>query len=90
MTATPILEALAKEFSTTAEHVHNVLEMLDAGLSAPYIGRIRRLECGNLTEGFIRRIARRRDELAELDRRRATILRMLENADDVLGSGRHD
>ena len=42
MTATHILETLAEEFSSKPEHVQNALTMLDAGLSAPFIGRFRR------------------------------------------------
>lgn len=78
MTSTHIVEHLSKEFSTSSEHVRATLEMIDAGLSAPYIGRVRRAETGGLSETMVRRLTRRRDELAELDRRRATILRMLE------------
>ncbi|MBK7643232.1 MAG: S1 RNA-binding domain-containing protein [Planctomycetes bacterium] len=78
MTATPILETLAKEFSANPEHVQNALTMLDAGLSAPFIARFRRKEIGELTESVIRRLKRIREELEELDRRRGTILRLLE------------
>ncbi len=78
MTATTILETLAKEFSAKPEHVQNALTMLDAGLSAPFIGRFRREEIGGLPESVIRRLKRAREELEELDRRRGTILRLLE------------
>lgn len=78
MTATPILETLAREFKTSVEHVGNALEMLDAGLSSPFIGRFRRDRVGSLSESFVRRMQRRRVELEELDRRRGTILRLLE------------
>ena len=78
MTAVPIVEALAHEFSVKPEFVLNVLTMLDAGLTAPFIGRFRRAEVAALTESQIRRLQRRRSELEELDRRRGTILRLLE------------
>jgi uncharacterized protein len=78
VTATPILETLAKEFSAKPEHVQNALTMLDAGLSAPFIARFRRQEIGDLGESVIRRLKRIREELEELDRRRGTILRLLE------------
>lgn len=78
MTATPILDRLAREFKATTEQVRNALEMLDAGLSAPFIGRYRRASVGALSESVIRRVRRRREELEELDRRRGTILRLLE------------
>lgn len=78
MTATPILETLAKEFKTSVEHVRNALEMLDAGLSSPFIGRFRRDRVGGLSESLLRRLDQRRRGLEELDRRRGTILRLLE------------
>lgn len=78
MTATPILESLAREFDARVEHVHNALEMLDAGLSAPFIGRFRRDLVGPLSESMIRRLAKSRQELEDLDRRRGTILRLIE------------
>ena len=83
MTATPILESLAREFSARPEHVQSALEMLDAGLCAPFIGRMRRGQVGPLTENAIRRLDRRRKELEELDRRRATILSILEREPHV-------
>jgi uncharacterized protein len=78
VTATPILDTLAREFSARPDHVQSALEMLDAGLCAPFIGRFRRDRVGPLTETAIRRLDRRRRELEELDRRRATILSILE------------
>lgn len=83
MTATPILETLAYEFSVSPDHVRSALEMLDAGLSAPFIGRFRRGSVDCLNESTIRRLRRRRQELEELDRRRGTILRMLEKEPSV-------
>lgn len=78
MTATPILETLAREFEASVEPIQRALEMLDAGLSAPFIGRFRRDHVQGLHESVIRRLDRRREELEELDRRKGTILRMLE------------
>ena len=89
VTATAILETLAREFEASPKHVQRVIEMIDAGLSAPFIGRFRRDDINALHESVIRRIDRRREELEELDRRRGTIKRMLERdgktTDDVLG-----
>ncbi len=79
MTSTQIVDHLAREFSTQPEFVRATLDMLDAGLSAPYVGRVRRAETGGFPESIVRRLARMRDELVELDRRRATIVRMLES-----------
>lgn len=86
MTATPILETLALEFDVGPDHVRNALEMLDAGLSAPFIGRFRRAPVAALSESMIRRLQRRRQELEDLDRRRGTILRLLEKEPSVTPS----
>lgn len=83
MTAQPILETLAKEFSTDVPSVQAVFEMIDAGLSAPFIGRFRRARTGAMSEIHVRRIQRRREELQELDRRRGTIVRALERIEDL-------
>ncbi|MEC8493927.1 MAG: Tex-like N-terminal domain-containing protein, partial [Planctomycetota bacterium] len=83
MTAQPILETLAKEFSTDVPSVQAVFEMLDAGLSAPFIGRFRRARTGAMSEAHVRRVQHRREELEELDRRRGTILRALERIEDL-------
>jgi uncharacterized protein len=77
VTSTPIVEHLAREFSVDAQHVRALLEMVDAGLRAPFIGRVRRAQTGELSEAQIRRLVHARGELEELDRRRGTILRML-------------
>lgn len=83
MTSIHIVEELAREFSISPEQVQSTLEMLDAGLRAPFIGRVRGPATGGLPERVVRLVAQRRDELAELDRRRGTILRSLE------GDGSH-
>jgi uncharacterized protein len=79
VTRAAIVETLAKDFHADAEIVRGVLEMLDAGLSATYVGHFRRGD-SKLTESVVRRLQRRREELEELDRRRGTILRMLTGA----------
>lgn len=86
MTSTQILEALAAEFSADVAHVRRALELLDAGLSAPYIGRCQRAETGNMPESVVRRIDRKRNAFAELDRRRATVLRMFDAAHNAAGT----
>jgi uncharacterized protein len=83
VTSIQILENLAKDFSCSAEHVRSALEMIDAGLTAPFIGRVRRAESGGMSESQVRHLDRTRKELEELDRRRGTILRLLEGVDSV-------
>lgn len=83
MSAQPILETLAREFSTDVPSVQAVFEMIDEGLTAPFIGRFRRSRTGAMSEVHVRRLQRRREELEELDRRRATVVRAMENAEGV-------
>ncbi len=83
MTVPPILHTLSVEFSASPEQVQRALEMLDAGLSAPFVGRFRRAEVGAIGEHGLRRLQRQRQELEELDRRRGTILRLLEKEPSV-------
>jgi uncharacterized protein len=78
VTAIAILETLAREFSIQFGEAQSVFEMLDAGLSAPFVGRFRRTQTGGLSESVVRRLQGRRTELEELDRRRGTIQRLLE------------
>jgi uncharacterized protein len=78
VTAAPILAQLAKESGIEAAAVQRVLEMVEAGLGATYVARFRRAEVGDVPEHVVRRLEQRRAELEELDRRRATIQRLVE------------
>ena len=78
MSAAAIVQTLAKEFAVGVEHAQRVLELLQAGNKAPYIARFRRVEIGDFTDGSIRRFARRVKQLEELDKRRASLLAIIE------------
>ncbi|MAF67364.1 MAG: hypothetical protein CMJ84_17120, partial [Planctomycetes bacterium] len=85
MTATPILETLARELKVKVDHITSAFEMIDAGLSPSFIGRFRRASVGAMLPSVLRRLASRREELVELDRRRGTILRSLEREEGTAG-----
>ncbi|MEQ1892064.1 MAG: Tex-like N-terminal domain-containing protein [Planctomycetota bacterium] len=78
MSAAAIVQTLAKEFAVGVEHAQRVLELLQAGNKAPYIARFRRSEIGDFTDGSIRRFARRVKQLEELDKRRTSLLGIIE------------
>jgi len=78
VSAAAIVETLAKEFAVGVQHAQRVLELLQAGNKAPYIARFRRAEIGDFTDGSIRRFARRVRQLEELDKRRGTLLGIIE------------
>ena len=75
--AAAIVRTLAKEFSIREEEARVVLELLAAGYRSSYMSRYRRADVGGLTESAIRRLDRRRKQLEEFERRRASLLRGL-------------
>lgn len=78
-----IPKTLAKELSLPLPQVEAALGLLAQGFLPPYIARVRRAEIGDLTEGKLRRIARRIEELETIEQRRANILRSLRAKDDA-------
>ncbi|MDG2143910.1 MAG: Tex-like N-terminal domain-containing protein, partial [Planctomycetota bacterium] len=68
---------LAKEFSLDEAAVTKTLGLLEAGYLAPYISRTCRDASGGLSETVIRRLGRANADLAELELRRANVLRSL-------------
>lgn len=87
MEATPaeslIPKTLAKELSLPVPQVEAALGLLAQGFLPPYIARVRRAEIGDISEGRLRRIARRAEELEVIELRRANILRSLRAKDDT-------
>ena len=72
-----IPKTLAKELSLAQPQVEAALGLLAQGLLPPYIARVCRDQVGDLSEGKLRRIARRAEELEIIELRRANILRSL-------------
>lgn len=83
MTDSPIVATLSKEFSISADSVAYLVDALSKGLLPPYLGRFAREHTGLAQEGLVRRFAHRLEQLEELERRRATILRTLEGLSGV-------
>jgi len=73
-----IAKTLAKEFSVEPEHAQRVFELLESGYKVPTITRYRRAEIGSFTEGTVRRFARRLKQIEELEKRRSTLLKSIE------------
>ena len=78
MSVAAIVETLSREFEIPREHAQRVHELLVSGYKAPYIARYRRAEVGAFTDGAIRRFARRLKQLEELELRRNSLLRSIE------------
>jgi uncharacterized protein len=73
-----IVETLAKEFSVDRDVAQRVFDLLTGGFKVPTIARYRRSEIGSLNDGTIRRFQRRMRHLEDLDKRRGTLLRSIE------------
>ena len=68
---------IAAELQLRAEQVARTLALHDEGSTVPFIARYRKEATGNLDEVAIQRILDRASELAELDDRRAAILKSI-------------
>jgi len=69
---------LANELGHRAEQVRNVVALLDAGNTIPFITRYRKEKTGNLDEVQLRTIEERVRSLRQLQERAAAILRLIE------------
>jgi hypothetical protein len=77
VSAAAIVETLARDFSIAEGEARYLCDALGAGFKAPFLARFRHVEGGRLPEGTLRRFDRRRRQLEELERRRASLLRSL-------------
>jgi uncharacterized protein len=69
---------IAKDLSLPPAGVAAVIELLDGGATVPFVARYRKEKTGGLDEVQIRAVAERRDYVRDLDERRATVLRSIE------------
>ena len=70
MAAPPILERLQAEFDTSPEDIATIVDLLESGASAEFIGRYRRDETHDPGEGRIAALAERLAFLAEQEARK--------------------
>ncbi len=84
MNTAAIVETLAKEFSIERENAQRVFDLLSAGYKPPFLARYRRAEIGSCYESSVRRFAKRMKQLEELERRRGTLLRSIEEQKKAL------
>ena len=69
-----IVETLAEEFSIKLNEAQRAFDLISGGYKVPVLARFKREEIGSLTDGVLRRFARRMKQLEELDKRRGTLL----------------
>lgn len=71
------IEKIAKELSLVAKYVAATVELLDEGGSVPFISRYRKEVTGTMDEVAVAAVRDRIEQLRELDKRRAAILKSI-------------
>lgn len=72
------LQTISAELNIAPKYVNAVVELLEGGATIPFIARYRKEVTGSMDEVNIAAIRDRLEELRELDARRATILKSIE------------
>src|SRR3954447_11150387 len=76
--STPILLHIAKLLTVPMKGLAAVIELLDEGATVPFIARYRKEVTGNLDEVQIRDIQEKLEHFRELEDRRETVLKSIE------------
>lgn len=74
---------IASELKLSANNVRNTIQLLENDATIPFISRYRKEKTGGLDEVQIGNIAELADKLAELDKRRQSILTSIEEQDKL-------
>jgi uncharacterized protein len=77
------ISTISKELALQEQQVYNTLELLESGATIPFISRYRKEATGSLDEIQIAAIKNRYEKLLELDKRRETILRSIEEQEKL-------
>jgi uncharacterized protein len=86
-TSPSIIARVAKELSLAAGQVERTLGLFDEGNTLPFIARYRKEVTGGLDEVQLRDVRDRADYLAEMEERRAAIIKSIDEQgklDDAL------
>ena len=73
----PHIDIVAKELSLPRKHIEATAALLEDGATVPFIARYRKEMTGSLDEVAVTTIRDRLAQLAELDRRRETVLKSI-------------
>ena len=76
---------ISKELNLQEQQVRNTLELLAEGATIPFISRYRKERTGSLDEVKVASIKSRYERLLELDKRRETILKSIEEQGKLTG-----
>ena len=74
---------LKKEFHLRADHLDNIISLLDAGNTIPFIARYRKEQTGSCDDQVLRELADRLDYLRGLEKRAQAILASLKEQDKL-------
>jgi uncharacterized protein len=72
---------IAEQTGISASQIQNTLELLNEGATIPFISRYRKERTGSLDEVAIAAIKESYDRFNELEKRKATILKTIEEQD---------
>ena len=78
-----ITDILKKEFHLRADHLDNIISLLDAGNTIPFIARYRKEQTGSCDDQVLRELADRLDYLRGLEKRAQAILASLKEQDKL-------
>ncbi len=73
-----IAQTIAQELSIATKQVDTVISLLDEGATVPFIARYRKEKTGGLDDGQLRTLDERLRYLRELDKRRESILKSID------------
>ncbi|MGB0845876.1 MAG: Tex-like N-terminal domain-containing protein [Thiolinea sp.] len=73
-----ISQTIASELSVNPRQVESAITLLDEGSTVPFISRYRKEVTGGLDDGQLRALNERLDYLRELEERRSTILKAID------------
>jgi len=79
----PIAERIAEQIVVKARQVEAAIELLDGGATVPFIARYRKEATGGLDDIQLRALEERLAYLRELEERRASVLKSIEEQDKL-------
>ncbi|MCR5913557.1 S1 RNA-binding domain-containing protein [Corynebacterium sp. zg254] len=79
MNSNSIAQKIAQELQCQPQHVQAVIELLDEGSTVPFIARYRKELTGGMDDTQLRSLEQRLTYLRELEDRRATVLKAIED-----------
>jgi len=80
-----IIQTLAQELGRSAEHIENVVKLIDEGATIPFIARYRKELHGSMDDQLLRQLGDRLQYLRNLDARKAEVTASIETQGKLTG-----